>query len=680
MPELIREFTNFTPGELTYHESVPGGEITAQEMLNLRVDRHGALRQRQSIRAVNPPNTHNITGVAASTDRLFFINEDGQLFYRNASRIRQFDRQVEILGRPRIITETTPDGYIEATKLAGRISIIYEYENFVILTSEGEDKGYWIDLRDEPLKAYPLGFNPPTFDTSLQLSGDGITLLEGQGIELQTYAYIYRFTYVRDTRTPTEIDAGKMLPDEPFSEVESNPSPPKLLDVPNIDPQNRVRGIYIYGLKFPNPDGLEAGIAIYRSRPIRKTDLDDGQVGDNERVMLDDQDLDFRRIGIYPPPFNPNADPAAVPPGREDTGRFDDFMGEEERQEQASLRFDNDRLPATAKTFTLYNDRVFVPNATELRYSDLRFGKLALWAFPKNNAIRRPVDCRFTKTYRELLLFGGRNGLWRMTGADPHTFNPDQLSNLGPIDAYATTTTEDIFGYISPAGLHTTDGIATQDISEPLQAHFENQEPIRGSVLFLPNGHSVWSVVFARLDGSEHRQTFVRARQWQQWKDLAVEQNARFEQITVTGDPETISLIAENTPYIRQVLWENLTGIYDSTTNDLESLTPIEWSWKSQRLDFQAEGVATKRKRFTELQIEGKADTEINGELAQLQITFWVYDTKGEATPKTLTRTLQRSHLYKTRVPIKKIGQSIEFMVAGIGNVELYSFTLKGNI
>ena len=152
-------------------------------------------------------------------------------------------------------------------------------------------------------------------------------------------------------------------------------------------------------------------------------------------------------------------------------------MGEEERQEQEGLRFDNDRLPATAKTFTLYNDRVFVPNTTELRYSDLRFGKLALWAFPKTNAIRRPVDCRFAKTYRELLLFGGRNGLWRLTGADPLAYNPDQLSNLGPIDAYATTTTEDIFGYISPAGLHTTDGIATQDISEPLQAHFENQEP-----------------------------------------------------------------------------------------------------------------------------------------------------------------------------------------------------------
>ena len=687
MPELIREFTNFTPGELTYHESVPGGEITAQEMLNLRVDRHGSLRQRQSIRAtstLHTDNTKKITGVAASTDKLFFINEDGQLFYRNPERTRQLDREIEILGKPRIITDTIPDGYIEETKLSGRISIIFEYENFVMITSEGQDQGYWIDLRDEDdtqeYKAYPLGFNPPTFDVAMQLSGTGITLSEGQGIELQTYAYIYRFTYIRDTRTPTEIEAGKMLSEEPFADVESNPSEPVLLNLPNIDPQNRVRGILIYGIKFPNPDGLEAGIAIYRSRPIKKTDLDDGQVGDNERVKIDDQDLDFRRVGIYPPPFNPNADPGAVAPAREETARFDDFMGEEERQEQVELRFDNDRMPETAKAFTLYNDRVFVPNKTELRYSDLRFGNLALWAYPEVNAIRRPVDCIFTETYRELLLFGGRNGLWRMTGSDPHTYNPDQLSNLGPIDTYATTKTEDIFGYITPAGLHTTDGIATQDISEPLQAHFENQEPIRGSVLFLPNGHSVWSVVFARLDGSTHRQTFVRARQWQQWKDLEVEQNARFQQIAVTGDPETISVIVENTPLIRQVLWENMQGIHDSRGTEIEDLTPIGWSWKSQRLDFEAEGIATERKRFTELIIEGKADTEINGELAQLEITFWVYDTKGQATQKTLTRTLQREHLYKTRVPIRKIGQAIEFRVAGFGNVELRSFCLKGNI
>ena len=681
MPELKREFTNFTPGELTYHESVEGGEYTAQEMKNLRIDTHGALRQRQSIRAVAPENSHNITGVAASTDRLFFINSNGQLFFRNRDRANQSDTEIPIHGRPRIITDTAPDGYIEGTKLSGRISIIPEYENFVILTSEGQDQGYWIDLRDtDRIVAYPLGFNPPTFEVVPYLSGDGITLTADQGIELQTYAYIYRFTYIRDARTPTEIANGspELPPDEPFNDIESNPSEPKLLRIDTIDPEDRVRAIFLYNVKFPNPDGLEKGIAIYRSRPIVKTQLDD------RKVKIDDMDLDFRRVGIYPPPEAIAPQPGAISPTREEPARFDDYMNEDDRAEQASLRFDNDRMPP-AKTFTVFNDRVFAPNKTELRYSDIRFGNLALWAFPETNAIRRPVDCIFANTYRDMLLFGGRNGLWRMTGNAAYNFDPDRISNLGAIDPYAVTATEDVFGYIGTAGLHISDGISTQDISEPIQAHFENQKPVRGSVMFLPNSNTVWSVVFARLDGSLNRQTFVRARQFQQWADLEIEQNARFEQVNVAGDTETISVIVEDTPYTRQVLWENLTGVYDSRDIEVEGLTPIEWSWKSQKLDFQAEGIATERKRFTELIIEGKADTEITNdegeeELAPLNITFLIYDTNNDVQTVTEQRTLQRPHLFKTRVPIRKIGIAIEFIVAGQGNVDIRSFCLKGSI
>ena len=257
MAEIKREFTNFTPGELTYHESVPGGEMTAREMINLRVAQDGSLRQRQAIRAILEPNTHNITGLAATTDRLFFINDNGQLFYRNRERINQHDTEIPIRGRKRIVTFTAPDGYIEDSKLAGRISIIYEYENFVVLTSEGADQGYWVDLRDdtEPneintIAAYPLGFDAPDFAVVPYLSGDGVTLTAEQGVELQNHAYIYRFTYIRDTRTPTEIEAGEELPDEPFNDVESNPSEPKLLRIDDIDPAMLVAFRYVLNHDF----------------------------------------------------------------------------------------------------------------------------------------------------------------------------------------------------------------------------------------------------------------------------------------------------------------------------------------------------------------------------------------------------------------------------------------------
>lgn len=674
MPDIIREFTNFTPGELTYHESVPGGEVTAQKMVNLRVDTHGALRQRQPIRSILAANTANITGIAAANERLYFINTNGQLFYRNPERSNQSDTEIPVYGRPRIITDTIPEGYIEATKLSGRISVIYEYENFDIIISEGEDQGYWIDLTntDEEIIAYPLGFDPPTFEVTPSI------LPDSRGGVNATQVHFYRFTYVRDLRKLQEemlavrqsgTITGDDISEEPFNDVESNPSSAiSTIDV-TFNQRDTQRIMALSGINFPNPDGLETGIAVYRSRPIRITELNNGS------VTLEDQDLDFRRVGVYPPLQVLSPDPGAVPPEREENARFDDNMNEETRSEQAELRFDNDRLPNTVKSITNYNDRIFAPNKTELRYSDIRFGNLVLWAFPEVNAIRNPVDCVFANTYRDMLLFGGRNGLWRVTGNAEYNFNIDRISNLGPINGYAATTNEDIIGYISPAGLHQSDGVSTQDISEPLQAYFENQKTINAnsSVTFLPNGHSVWSVLFAGLDGSVRRHTFIHARQWSQWSDIEMQQSARFEQIAITGDTETIVVIAEDTPYIRQVSWENLTDSYDSSTSDANTLIPIEWSWKSQKLNFGAEGIATRRKRFTELIIEGQAASEIT-------INFYIYDTENNVTEYTTTATLDKPHLYKTRVPIQKIGQAIEFNVAGTGNVDIRSFCLKGNI
>ena len=663
MPELIREFTNFTPGELTYHESVEGGELTAQEMINLRIGSHGALRQRHSIRTTLTANDTDITGCAATQTRLYFINADGELFFRNNDRNNQTDTEIQILGRPRIITTMIPAGYIEETKLDGRISLIHEYKDFVILTSEGEDQGYWIDRSDEDdIKAYPLGFNPPTFEvTPTSLNNSNFT-----GFALTNV--FYRFTYVRDTRSPSEVTAGNELPEEPFNTVESNPSDALLVQLTGTR-----NGVRLTGIKFPNPDGLENGIAVYRSRAVSTSELTRGLVD------ADDQDLDYKRVGIYPPTPDHPRDPLAQAPAREQNAAFDDFMTNDDRSEQEPLRFDNDRLPNTVKSFTLFNDRVFAPNADELRYSDVRFGNLALYAFPETKSIRRPVDTIFAAAYRDMLLFGGRNGLWRLTGNTEYNHDVDRVSNLGAIDAYAITTTEDVFGYISPAGLHMSDGISTSDISEPIQAHFENQEPIRGNVTFLPNGNTLWSVVYSRLDGSINRQTFMRGRQWQQWANIEIEQSARFEQKKITGDTETIALIVEDTPFIRLIQWDNINAIYDNT-DPTEDLIPIAWSWKSQKLDWERDGLAARRKKFTELIIEGKADTEVDDEIQPITLTFTIYDTQNDTITVTAEKTLERPHLYKTRVPIRKIGMAIEFKIAGQGNVDIRSLCLKGNI
>ena len=670
MPELTRTFNNFEAGELTYHQSIEGGELTAQEMLNLRVNTTGELRQRHSIRATLQPNENNITGIASAQSRLFFITDTGKLFYRNNQRTGQKDTEIPIHGRPRIITETNPQGEIDETHLQGRISIIYEYKDFILITSEGIDQGYWIDIRKEDdIKAYPLGFNPPDFTVKAIPQNTG-----GTGTFLDGVTIFYRFTYIRDTRTPTEIRQG-ILPEaepedipfdeaqdenpiiEPFFNVESNPSQPILVDIPRDASFIRLQGI-----KFPNPDGLERGIAVYRSRAITTEELERGETGEGRT-------LDYRRIGFYETLINPP--PGSNPPAREEIAAFDDHITEDQRSDQPTLRTDNDRMPSKVQQFTLYNDRIYAPNRDELRYSDLRFGNPTHWAFPKTNAIRRPVDARFASTYRDMLLFGGRNGTWRVVGNPPL---PDitRISTLGAIDPYALTTTEDVFGYISPAGLHLNDGVQTQDISEPIQAHFENQAPTRGNVLLLPNGHSLFSVEFAKLDGSLNRQTFYRGRQFTQWADLNIEQSARFDQAEVTGDIKTIALIAEDTAQIRQILWDNNDGTIDSI-NTTDEPTPISWKWKSHKLEFEAERLQEKRKKFTKLMIQGHAENPVT-------TTFTIYDTNGNTQTLEKEVSLTREYLYNTVIPIQRIGIAIQFEVKGTGDVAIDNMTLKGNI
>ena len=52
------------------------------------------------------------------------------------------------------------------SRLSGRLSVIDSFKTYAILTSEGKDRGFFIDIRDEKnLKAYPLGFDAPDIES-----------------------------------------------------------------------------------------------------------------------------------------------------------------------------------------------------------------------------------------------------------------------------------------------------------------------------------------------------------------------------------------------------------------------------------------------------------------------------------------------------------------------------------
>ena len=139
-----------------------------------------------------------------------------------------------------------------------------------------------------------------------------------------------------------------------------------------------------------------------------------------------------------------------------------------------------------------------------LVYSDFDFGNLKLWAFPTRNAIRRsrPGRIDFVAEHREVLLFGGRDGLYRLTGVDPSNFNSDEISRTGPLDGYSWNATINALGYIGENGFYLTDAAETQYVSKiVLDKFFENKRARRGTMLFFSDDTFLFSVglqLFAR--------------------------------------------------------------------------------------------------------------------------------------------------------------------------------------
>lgn len=664
MPEIKREFNNFTPGELTYHEAVEGGELTAQEMINLRADTNGALRQRHAIIAKGVDNDVTITGIAASNRHLLFIDESGRLFMQTSNGM---PTNVPINNSP--------------TKLSGRLSLISEYNDFYIITSEGEDQGYWIDIREgETPTAYNLGINPPmltyqqfpidpTNDPEIAAQGGFRELADDKkfvgdldGFPNNTIYFVYKITYVRKTQEYIEGLPSEEQEPIPFNGTESEASEDIVISI------NRTYQHIAFVWNIPlELDPQITGFHLYRSYVLEYHP---------DTVF---QKPEFRRVKMDLPGNSKSlADPYYYRLQPDDFGstvRVEDRTIVAEWSDGEPYNEQNQRLPSTVKSIILHNDLIFAPNGSELRYSDLRDGIPVHSAFPEKNSINQSVNCTFAAAYRNLLLFGGSDGLWRLTGGTEYNFTVDRISNLGPIDGFAGTTTEDVFAYITPSGIYLSDGISTQSISNPLDFHFKNRQPIRGAIAFLPNGNIIFSIVFTELDGSHTRKTFFKARQWQQWRDIHLEQSARFNKINTTK-----VLIAEDLNFIREILWENTERGQDSTTDTTHE--NIRWSWQSQRLDFALEGIATKRKRFTELIIHGKADATIvvDGirQIAPITAIFTIYDTYNNTETFTVQVTMINPHLYPTRVPIQRYGIAIDFKIEGQGNVDIRSLILKG--
>ena len=695
MPNIPWELSRFI-GMHSQKTKVENGELYASDMKNLRIDENGWLRLRSDISAIGPADA-NITGIAASQKHLFVLRADGKLYLREAGDLAN---------------ETIIPG---VSDLEGRISVVGEFRDYFIITSEGEDQGFIVDLReDKELRAYPLGFDPPTFEVIRTLLNeprvnlfsfdapktehgylilitdiandpvryiaanaqpgvnpsdyldstkparfeglrtfiwDGknqsgrkvangiyqILLQEVHNVTEDTtiidttkvgvprrvndnYLYFYRFTYLREA------------PGELLDTMESNPSDPVVVDVAN---HTRVQ---FGNFSFNNDDGLETHIAIYRSARILRADYYAGEID------LHAQDHGYKRVGTVQ---RSTSNPRGV-----EGDFFYDYLTP---HLGIDLRFDNDRMPATVKQLTEYNNIIFGAAGERLVYSDIRSGNLTPWAFPVLNEIRVAGRVDFCVELREVFMFGGNAGIWRLTGITELDYRVGNIGIVGPVGPHAFGKTLDGFAFVGEGGLYLSGGSSANKVSAGvLDGLFENKRVRRGAAVLFKDGDILFSVGLSDIgsDTITDVQFKYDDGYWVRWEAPFV-QGASL----VDGNVTRV-FVADGTGQTKEIKWNETTPEDEIT----------EWSWTSHFLDIEGAMEEKDTKRFKEFTFVGAAENE-------MKLETWVNDDSEAPTEHAFVA--RSESLRSVRVPINRRARRLKFRLSGTGNCKIQGMAVK---
>lgn len=602
MPNLTWEQTSFQ-GIHTQPAKTADGHLYAEDMENLRIDGTGYLQLRSDAIAMEPDGI-SISGVATTLRHVFTLRADGRFYVREVDNLSS---EIEITG---------------VENLSGRISLV-DFSTYAVLTSEGTDQGYMIDLReDKNYQNISLGLDPPdpTATTALAVSlvhevPDG-TESGGEG-DLSEGTYLYSFAYLVHDSNDDAL---------PWNNMQSNLWGvwTKTITVTPSEDVNYARVVISY------PAHLDAThIRIYRAH-------------------VNDQ-YNLRHVADIP---------------IQDTGGglifYDGYADTEieATQKERRLSVQNlivnrleekfHRLPAEAKQIFEYNDRIFAPAGDRLVYSDVDFGNIVPWAFPKENDIRVQGSVDFCGEINEVLLFGSRDGLWRLAGNTEYNFAIGQISNSGPIDGYAWSKITDALAFVGEGGLFVTDASAVVRASETvLDGFFQDKKVVRGAVAFFKDGDILYAVTLEDREGNTADVQFKREDgYWVRW-NLPFMQSATI----VAGNKATLVLVADGTGQLKRLDW-------NSTANEEAD---VAWSWTSQFLDEPGPGLANRRKRYSQFQWTGEA---ANTMLLQV----WKDNESEPAVEKTFE---SRANLIPVRVPINRIARRLRFKLSGTGRVKI---------
>ena len=642
----IWQTENFSRGIHTKPARITGGELYAADIENLQIDGDGFLRLRSNFRTIGPGG-ENITGIAASEAHLFILRADGKLFLRD---IMDLATEVEIPG--------------VGPHLQGRISIINRFRNYIVLTSEGVDQGLWIDLRD-PLnpQANRLGISLPPVESFSIAQNIHAGNRDQVANSYVTGIVFYRITYTRQF----EAGVAEVSPIDPFNGMESDGSVPQHQEVWRLEanrgfPDRSTDPFLSLSLAqwVHSPDPQVTGINIYRTQVFEDQEYNDlMQRIEEERVDFDA--LEFRRIFYLP---------------RTDTGFLIDAFTQHRRTEEESddaveykwedekFYQDSPRMPSSVQSFTYHAGRIFAPVGNRLIYSEYDGTLSKFWSFPKRNEVRRtrPGRVDFCASHREVLLFGGHDGLYRLTGADPYDFESDEISGVGPLDGYSWGTLKNSIGFVGSRGLYLTDASSVQFLSnQALDRFFDGQEVRHGTVLFFEDDTLLF---FVELQA-------VANRSQPQWRQQSREITHNFflfnDQHWVRWSGETVTQFVSVASQYYVISDHNLKAIEWRERDNTD--TNLPWAWESNLIHAQEAGAGNIIKRFIELLVSAAEGTTIT-------LRTWV-DTQPHATERTFKT---RDDLHFQRIPIERIGKRLRFRLEGEGPVTIRGLQIEGEV
>ena len=622
MQELLWNITKFNHIFSYPSDAGDGAESYAQDMVNLRVDRWGHLRLRPAIRALQmheagdiAPEGLAITGVAASANALYWLRSDGKLFCVGDIPADPFEiRNVD--------------------NLSGRLSIVSRIgdDNLTILTSSGSDQGYIIYNNI----AEPLGIIPPKESDFIIELGSGSVALDDE------YTF-YRLTFSGEGATG-ELESGSFRYAVRLRQTLGVGNQQDLLDAGSY---------YIsFELQEKPVDLRITHLNIYRSAE-RYADENalDSQIQYHRVARLNIS----QNAGNYPQDF------------------FDKKLKTD--VDVSNPLVDNSNLPTSVSQITLFNDRLFGATGDELRFSEVRNGVPFWHTWPVINSIRTGSRIDFCAAYRGMLLFGGADGLYRLSGTSPANFRYDQISARGPVSPHAWGVLDNAFGFVGADGLYLTDGTAAPEIAPQLKGYFNRYEVEGGLVGMFPNKASFWAVwrrnkatdavdaVYFVNDGGD----WVRVVKGSDATAIRQYASVKFDGLPITG------VIADQQRAPRLIDWVVDDASVDGITHYTGG-TPVEediaWSWESQELDWNAQGLGEQMKVFTELDISGTAENDVI-------VTFYVDDR----APVTKTVRLDRAahdRFHPVRVRIDRRGFGCRFKLEGTGAVTLRGLQMKG--